>query len=186
MAIALAYVSTGLWERQATEYAKYSMVYLHCGNWAKAEELQLQVKDYVFAMLGPEFEYGIAIALLLSMNYVLQTRSNQARELQKQVLESTKKYFGPDHRKTLQTMDTFGATCLMCSRLQEANQLHQEVIDKLSKMEGFGPEHENTLTAIDNLAKVKLHYFDFKSSLKLQLQAYEGMRKIWIPDTRKL
>lgn len=171
---------------QANEYAKFSLVYLHCGYWAKAEGLQLQVKDYLFANLGPDSEYGIAIALLLSNNYVLQTRNNEARVLQYQVLESAKSYYGPHHPTTLQIMDTLGATCLLGSRFREADRLHTEVIEKLSKLEGVGPEHESTLTALDNLSKVKLRYFDHEKAFELQLQAYEGMLRLLDPTHQKI
>lgn len=48
---------------QAAEYAKFSLVYLHYGYSIKAKELRVQVKDYIFANLGPESKYGIDIAL---------------------------------------------------------------------------------------------------------------------------
>lgn len=54
--------------------------------------------------------------------------------LQDQVLESAKKYYGPDYPSTLQIMDVLGATCLLCSRSAEANQFHEEVIAKLSNL----------------------------------------------------
>ncbi|KAM4067329.1 hypothetical protein HRG_001301 [Hirsutella rhossiliensis] len=130
--------------QRAREYVKFSLVYLSCGDWAKAEELQLQVKDYLFATLGPESKYGIDIALLLSTTYVLQTRTNEARVLQ-----------------------------------------YQEVIEKLSKLEAFGPEHENFYTAIDNLAKVRLRYFDMEEAVRLQELAYKGMKRILGPTHRK-
>lgn len=43
---------------QTAEYAKFSL-HLHCGCYAKAEELQVQVKDYILANLGPEFKYEL-------------------------------------------------------------------------------------------------------------------------------
>ncbi|KGO57336.1 Tetratricopeptide-like helical [Penicillium expansum] len=175
----------GFGRLQATEYAKFSLVYLHCGYWSKAEELQLQVKDYLFAKLGPESEYSIAIAFLLSKNYVWQTRNNEARVLQYEVLESAKKLYGPKHPTTLQIMDTLGATCILGSRYREANRLHQEVIESLSKLEGFGPEHEDTWTAVDNLSKVKLRYFEHEAAVDLQRQAYEGMLKRLGPTHEK-
>ncbi|KAK2748973.1 hypothetical protein FQN57_007256 [Myotisia sp. PD_48] len=170
---------------QAAEYAKFSLVYMHCGYYAKAEVLQLQVKDYIFANLGPESTYGIKIALLLSFTYALQAHSNEARILQYQVLEAAKKYYGPNDPMTLQIMDSLGATCVLCSRLEEANRLHTEVIEKLSGLEDFGPEHENTWTAMDNLSKVKLKLFDIEEGFRLQSQAYEGLQKILGPTHPK-
>ncbi|KAJ5342532.1 Tetratricopeptide-like helical [Penicillium brevicompactum] len=148
---------------QASEAAKFSLVYLECGYWSKAEELQLQVKDFVFAQMGPESEPGIAIALLLSNVYAIQTR----------------------HPATLNIMGTLGATCNMGSRLREANQLHQEVIDTLSAMEGIGPNHESTWTAVENLAKVKLRYLDHEAAIHLQSSAYQGFLNLLGPKHLK-
>ncbi|KAL4943875.1 hypothetical protein BDV06DRAFT_220835 [Aspergillus oleicola] len=163
---------------EAIEYAKFSLVYLFLGQWSEAETLQIQVKDFIFANLGPDSERGIDIALLLSINYGLQTLKNKARALQYEVLESARRYYGPDHPRTLQIMDTLGATCLDCSRLREAHQLHQEAITKLTALKGFGPEHEHTLTAIHNLSKVKARYFDYEEGFDLALKAYTGMKKV--------
>ncbi|KAJ5133888.1 Tetratricopeptide-like helical [Penicillium atrosanguineum] len=168
----------GLGRPQAIRLAKFSLVYLQCGEWVKAEELQVQVKDYVFSTLGPDSETGVAIALLLSQNYALQTLNNKARELQYQVLQSAKNYFGPDHPRTLQVMDTLGFTCQVGSRLQEAQELHEEVIKKLLNLEGYGREHEATLTAMSNLSKVKLRHFHHQEAFELQLQAFEGMQRV--------
>lgn len=169
---------SGFGRPQAIQCVKFSLVYLQCGDWIEAEKLQLRVKDYVFSTLGPESEAGVAIALLLSQNYVLQTLNNKARELQYQVLQSSRNYFGPNHPRTLQVMDTLGFTCQVGSRLQEAQELHEEVIEKLSKLEGYGRDHEATLTAMSNLSKVKLRHFDHREAFELQLQAFEGMQRI--------
>ncbi|KAK9856554.1 hypothetical protein MYU51_000259 [Penicillium brevicompactum] len=170
---------------QASEAAKFSLVYLECGYWSKAEELQLQVKDFVFAQMGPESEPGIAIALLLSNVYAIQTRVNEARELQCEVLGYAKNFYGPKHPATLNIMGTLGATCNMGSRLREANQLHQEVIDTISTMEGIGPNHESTWTAVENLAKVKLRYLDHEAAIHLQSSAYQGFLNLLGPKHLK-
>ncbi|KAM3431252.1 hypothetical protein MY4824_007259 [Beauveria thailandica] len=155
---------------EATEYAKFSLVYLQCGEYAKAEELQLRAKDYLFSKVGPVSEYGIEMALLLSRNYVLQTRNNEARHLQHEVLKSAQQYYGMNHPKTLQVMDNLGATCLLCSRLSEAQRLHEEVIQR---------------TAVANLFKVKLRYFDNAAAIRLQRQAYMGFERILGPTHQK-
>ncbi|OOQ84544.1 tetratricopeptide repeat domain-containing protein [Penicillium brasilianum] len=175
----------GFGRAQAVQYVKFSLVYLQCGEWIKAEELQLQVKDYVYSTLGTDSEAGVAIALLLSKVYALQTHNNKARELQYQVLQSAKNYFGPDHPRTLEVMDTLGSTCQVGSRLREAQGLHEEVIQKLSTLKGYGPDHEATLTAISNLSKVKLRHFDHQEAFELQLQAFEGMQKVLGPTHPK-
>ncbi|KJK79267.1 hypothetical protein H634G_05507 [Metarhizium anisopliae BRIP 53293] len=137
-ALRLQEAITGFRNFQTAEYAKFSLLYLHCGYDANAEELQVQVKDYILANLGPESKYDIDTALSLSHNLVLQARNNQSQVLQYQVLESTKKYYGPDHPSTSQITDTLGATRLSRSRSAEANQSHEQAIAKSSNSEGFG------------------------------------------------
>jgi hypothetical protein len=45
--------------RQAAEYAKFSLVYLHNGDWEEAEKLQLTVMNFACEMLGLEHERTI-------------------------------------------------------------------------------------------------------------------------------
>ncbi|PYH87100.1 hypothetical protein BO82DRAFT_271769, partial [Aspergillus uvarum CBS 121591] len=166
---------------QAVEFAKFSLVYLHCGQYAKAEELQRRVKEYIFARSGPESEHGITIALLLSKTYSLRARNNEARALQYRVLDAAKSVYGTDHPITLQIMDDLGTTCLAGSRLQEAYRLHEEVIGRLSELDGFGPQHEKTCTAVQNLAHVEHRYLEHEKAFELQCRAYEGLREILGP-----
>ncbi|RAK79532.1 tetratricopeptide repeat domain-containing protein [Aspergillus fijiensis CBS 313.89] len=166
---------------QAVEVAKFSLVYLQCGQYAQAEELQRQVKEYIFARSGPESEHGITIARLLSKTYALQTRNNEARALQYRVLNAAVRFYGPDHPLTLQIMDDLGAICLAGSRLQEAYCLHQAVVRKLSQLDGFGPQHETTCAAVQSLAHVEHRYLEHEKAFELQSRAYEGLRRILGP-----
>ncbi|KAL3460319.1 tetratricopeptide repeat domain-containing protein [Aspergillus heterothallicus] len=143
----------------------------------RASQRPWPLSEYIHAKLGTYSEYYIRISLLLSTTHRLQTRNNKARQLQYQVLESSRRKYGPDHPMTLEIMDTLGATCLLCSRLREADDLHRIVIDKLSHLEGFGPEHEATLTAIHNLARVRLRSFDYEDAIMLLSQAYQGFKQ---------
>ncbi|KAM3562339.1 hypothetical protein ARSEF4850_002820 [Beauveria asiatica] len=80
----------------------------------------------------------------------------------------------------------FSLVYLQCGdRLSEAQRLHEEVIQKLTKDESFGPEHESTWTAVDNLSKVKLRYFNNAAAIRLQRQAYMGFERILGPTHQK-
>ncbi|KAL5335183.1 hypothetical protein BJX70DRAFT_410666 [Aspergillus crustosus] len=160
--------------RAAIEYAKFSLVYLYMGQWSEAEELQNRVKDIIFATLA----------------YSIQSLKKKARTLQYEVLASAKRLYGPAHPRTLQIMDTLGATCLDCSRLREAQELHEEAVAGLTALRrsgiGFDPEHEHeqenedehTLMAMHNLSKVRLRYFDFDDGFDIALVAYNGLSKL--------
>ncbi|KAL2845384.1 tetratricopeptide repeat domain-containing protein [Aspergillus pseudodeflectus] len=143
---------------QVLEDAKYSLVCQQRGEWTRAETLQRQVREYIFAMLGPESRLGVQITVLLSVNLKLQTRNNEARQLLQQALRGCKRLNGPDHFKTLMIKDMLGTVCLSCSRLREAQALHQDVVNRFKSLKEFGPDHEDTLTAIHHLALVKQRF----------------------------
>ncbi|KAG0649622.1 hypothetical protein D0Z07_4045 [Hyphodiscus hymeniophilus] len=162
--------------RQAAEYAKFSLVYLHCGDWEEAEKLQLMVKQFAYEMLGLEHERTIDVMNLLSVTYILQTRTNKALELQRQVLDSCLKLFGPDHPRTLKAKHTLGNACLLEGRLNEARKLHEEAVEKMTEV--LGANHEDTLVAVDHLGDVMSRYFDFDKSKQLHLRAWTGMKNL--------
>lgn len=112
---------------------------------------------------------------LLSVTYALQTRTNEALVLQRQVLSSCMDVFGPDHPRTLKAKHTLGIACLLEGRLNEARQLQEEATERMTEV--LGPNHEDTLLAVDHLGEVMSRYFDFENSKLLHLKAWNGMKK---------
>jgi hypothetical protein len=54
-------------------------------------------------------------------------------------------------------MDTLGSNCTQQSRFTEARELHEKAIQRVTEI--LGVDHEDTLTALDNLDKVMSRYF---------------------------
>jgi tetratricopeptide (TPR) repeat protein len=162
---------------QVLEDAKYSLVCQQRGEWTRAETLQRQVREYIFAMLGPESRLGVQITVLLSVNLKLQTRNNEARQLLQQALRACKRLNGPDHYKTLMIKDMLGTVCLSCSRLREAQALHQDVVNRFKSLKEFGLDHEDTLTAIHHLALVKQRFLQHDEAFILLKEVHERLGK---------
>lgn len=170
-------VSSGM---QPLEWVKFSLVYLHIGNWEEAEKLQLPVQKLAAERLGLDHPKTIDITLLLSVTYGLQSRYISAANLQRQVLEACRRIYGHDHPKALKVTDILGATCLNQSRISEAQRLHEEAIQGMTDV--LGAEHEDTLLAVDNLGKVMSRYFYHDKAKDLHEKAFNGMKKTLGPD----
>ena len=113
---------------------------------------------------------------LLSVTYTLQTRTNKALELQRQVFGSCMNLFGSDHPRTLKAKHNLAYACLQEGRLNEARRLQQEAMESMTNV--LGPDHEDTLVAVDHLGDVMSRYFDFEKSKELHLRAWMGMKNL--------
>ncbi|KAA6413838.1 MAG: hypothetical protein FRX48_02200 [Lasallia pustulata] len=160
---------------EALRLAKFSLVYAQCGRWDVAEQLQLQVKDFVCAMLGPEHPRAIDIMLALSGTYWQLGRGNEAADMQAKVLQICKSSLGEEHPKTFRVMDTLGVSRWLQGRFKDALKLHQRAIEGLTSV--LGPEHEDTLKAIANLGRVEDKFYRFNEAKALHKVAVDGMKK---------
>ncbi|KAH6672293.1 tetratricopeptide repeat domain-containing protein [Halenospora varia] len=160
---------------QAQECSKFSLVYLHCGAYDEAVELQLAVKNFLCKNLGSEHVLSMDIMLLLSHTYMQQARNKKATDLQKQVLKAALNTLGPDHPKTLKVMNTLGAAYSLRGEFRKARKLHQEAMERMTKV--LGSDHEDTLLAVDYLGKVISRFFHYEKARDLHLQAMAGMTK---------
>lgn len=117
----------------------------------------------------------VTVMNLLSITYTLQTRTNEALELQRQALDGCMNLFGSDHPRTLKAKHTLSIACLQEGRLSEARKLQEEAVEKMTKV--LGANHEDTLLAVDHLGDVMSRYFDFEKSKDLHLKAWDGMKE---------
>lgn len=72
-------------------------------------------------------------------------------------------------------MDTLGASRCFQGRFKEAKELHEKAIDGMTRT--LGPEHEDTLVAVDNLGRVMWRYFCYDEAKELHWRAMTGMKK---------
>ena len=165
---------------EALRLAKFSLVYAQCGHWDIAAQLQLQVKDFVCTMLGPEHPRAMDIMLALSGTYWQLGRGNEAADLQAKVLAISKKTLGEDDPKTFRVMDTLGVSRWQQGRFTEAHELHRLAISGLTAL--LGPSHEDTLKATAHLGRVLDKFFRFDDAKTLHLTAVTGMKKTLGPS----
>lgn len=165
--------------RQALESAKFSRVYLECGFWKEAEQLQLATKNFVCKRLGTEHPAAIAIMLFLSATYWNQTRVNEAADLQDQVYQACVKSYGPNNPKTLKVMDTLGSSRCYQGRFKESLELHSKAIKGMEETEQV--DKEDYYVALCNLGRINWRYFRFEEAKNFHLQALEGLKRVLGP-----
>ncbi|RDW71577.1 hypothetical protein BP6252_08140 [Coleophoma cylindrospora] len=170
------FVKQGFGRRQALEYAKFSRVYQECGLWKEAEELQVDVKEFVCRKLGNDHPASIGIMLFLSATYWNQARTNEAAELQEQVYQACLKSLGPSHPKTLKVMDTLGSSRCFQGRFKASLELHEQAIEGMNKTELV--KREDLYIAMGNLGRILWRYFRYEDAKDAHEQALEGLSRI--------
>ncbi|KAL9070229.1 MAG: hypothetical protein Q9157_005893 [Trypethelium eluteriae] len=164
---------------RAIMYAKFSVVYAQHGHWDEAAELQSAVKDYTYAMLGPEHSRSRAITVALSNTLWGLGRSEEAANMQEDVWHICIKTFGPQHLETLKAEDTFATSLWQRGRYTQAKSLQEEVLEGF--LDRLGPDHEYTLKAKDNLGRTMDKFWkqdDLETAYRLHKQAVSGMEEV--------
>lgn len=169
--------------RQALESAKFSRVYMECGLWREAEELQVEVKDFICSKLSNEDPKTIGIKMFLSITYLNQTRANEAAQLQDQVYQACLKSLGPNHPKTLKAMDTLALTKCFGGRFRESLQLHEQATEGMRKSSLTKPE--DLYIAIGNLGKILGRYYRYEEAKDLHTEALDGLTRVLGPTHLK-
>ena len=158
----------------ALSMAKYSLVFIQCGLFQDALELQLAVHDFLNSLLGPGHASSIRIKLALAGTYWYLGQGTQAANLQEESLKISTDSRGKDHPDTYRIMDSLAVSRYLQARLKEAIQLHKTAIEGLTRL--LGPNDEDTLRATDHLGRVEGQYFRHERALKLHKSAMEGLR----------
>ncbi|MCJ1311555.1 hypothetical protein MMC25_005228 [Agyrium rufum] len=172
-------LETQFGRRQAIQFAKFSRVYQECGDWKKAEELQVIVKDYVCGRLGNEHAASISIMLFLSSTYWNQMRTNDAAALQEQAYQACLKSLGPDHPRTLKIMDMLGSSKCYQGRFRESLELHEKAIAGMQR----NPltKEEDLYLAIGNLGGIQSRYWRWEEARENHTQAFNGLKRLFGP-----
>ncbi|KAF2197372.1 hypothetical protein GQ43DRAFT_484192 [Delitschia confertaspora ATCC 74209] len=164
---------------RALMYAKFSLVYAHCGYWPHAEAVQSEVKEFLHRLLGPTNEKTRRITLALSVTYWNMGRGPEAERLQREVLDACVKSFGEGHVETLRVKDLVGQTLWQQGRLTEAMKFQVEAFHGLQRT--LGQDHEDTLNAMDYLARTTARFWEKEHMMEaytLHSRAVKGMEGI--------
>ena len=161
--------------RTTLRLAKYSLVFVQCGKYQEALDLQLIVHDFLHKMLGPDHEKTIKIKMALSGSYWHLCRGVEAAELQQDALNSSLRALGPNHADTLRLMDHLGSTFWRLGRFKEAFVLHETAIKGLESI--FGSANVDVLRAKNHLGRIESGYYRLESAYNLHYAAAEGLSK---------
>ncbi|KAI9042410.1 uncharacterized protein KD926_005488 [Aspergillus affinis] len=132
--------------QKALQLVKSSLIYLQGGYFTEAEKRQRIVKDFICAVRGADHPRSIEITLALAGTLWQQSRTNEAAELQSQVLETCLRTLRPDHPQTLKVMDCLGHS----RRQQDAKRQQTEAVAGLRRL--LGAADLRTLSAMEGLA----------------------------------
>ena len=179
--ISLRPIPQGIMRRnKALSMAKYSLIYMQCGLWKEAEELQIAVRDFLLAKLGPEHPSTIRIQLALAGTYWQQGRGAEAADLQASALKNSTKSLGKDHHSTFNIMDSLAVSRWQQGRYKEALALGEAATDGLARSAGL--DHEDTLRAKNHLGCVHFKYWRFEKARQLHHTAVRGLKTALGPD----
>jgi len=161
--------------REAGQMAKFSLVYMHNGQYQNALSLQLQVAEFVRGLLGLEDPTTIALNLLISGTYWILGEGTKAANLQQELLEACLKKNGERDATTLMVMDKLGVSRWQQGRFQEAKELHERAVSKLIQL--HGRNHHDTLEAMTHLGCDEGKLLNLDEAVRLHSLAAEGLSK---------
>jgi tetratricopeptide (TPR) repeat protein len=168
---------------KAMMYGKFSFAFMQHGRWDEAEELQLQVRDFLHTFLGPVHPTSRRISTILSTTLWHLGRPDEATTIHQEVLTVCEDYFGKHHLETLRAKGQLGHILYSRGQYSKATTIQREVVDGFVRE--LGPDNEETLKAKDLLGRaVKWTYKpkDQNQAMQLHREAISGLESINGPD----
>lgn len=160
---------------------KFSLVFVTSGHWREAEPLLIKVREFLHSTLGPRHEKSRIVTAFLSEVYIGLERALTAAGLQQEILEICQEQLGDDHPDTLRARDKLGTIWWRLGQYTKARR-HQEIaVDGLKNHPDVGPEHEDTFTAMDNLGRTIVKFWEphhLERGFQLHHEAVEGLGRI--------
>jgi non-specific serine/threonine protein kinase/serine/threonine-protein kinase len=92
-------------------------------------------------------------------------RPAEAELIARQTWEARRRVLGPEHRDTLDSMDTYAQALQTLGRLEDAKKLYEECLAKRRHL--LGPHDEDTLTSMNNLASLLVEMGDPQAAIPL-------------------
>ncbi|WP_189136043.1 tetratricopeptide repeat protein, partial [Wenjunlia tyrosinilytica] len=100
--------------------------------------------------LGPHHLDTLTARSNLAASYWQAGRTDDAIQLNEQVLDESERILGPHHPDTLTARNNLANSYAQARRTDDAIQLHEQVLDERERI--LGPHHPDTLTTRNNLA----------------------------------
>ena len=161
----------------AARYAK------NTGKLAEAERMSIQSMNVRTRLLGKENRDTLSSMRLVASCYTERGHFGAAEALLKQVIEACKKHFLSEEN-IMNAMDSLASLYQQTDRLQEAEQVQLEMIDKMKDLAGC--DHPKTLISMANLAITYWKQGRVQESERLDKEVLEmRKRKLGLnhPDT---
>ena len=138
-------------QAEATLRLTIGKTYFNLGNLPEAEKHLRRAVGLGRESLPADAPSTLAAqeALADFLNRAIQ-RPAESEPLAKQTWESRSRVFGPEHRDTLDSLDTYAVAVGLAGRKEEAISLHRRCLE--ARMRTLGPEDGQTLTSMNNLA----------------------------------
>jgi tetratricopeptide (TPR) repeat protein len=155
------------------QLAKFSYVYVQCGRFQGASELQRRVFNFLNETFGMEHESTLRIAPLLAGVLRHLDKMDEAAELQKKVMNACIALWGEEDAQALEAASALGMTRFQQGHFTEARSLQQLAVDGYTKIRGS--KHPDTLNAISKLASIHTKILAFAEAIKLHNQAVSGL-----------
>ncbi len=115
----------------------------------------------------------------VGMYYWEQGRSDEAEQLEVEVLELRKEVLGPKHPDTIRAMANLASTWQQQGRSDEAEQLEVEVLELYKEV--LGPKHPETIRAMANLASTWRQQGRSDEAEQLEIKALELYKEVLGP-----
>jgi len=163
-------------EYDDNRYSKFGLVFRENGDWAEAENLDIQVMKTRNEMLGQEHPDTLSSMSNLASTYWNQGRWNEAEQLEIQVMDLSKRVLGQEHPHTLTSTSNLASTYLNQGRWNEAEQLQNQVMDLRKRV--LGQEHPHTLTSMSNIASTYLNQGRWIEAEKLEIQVMDLRKRV--------
>lgn len=128
---------------------KCGILYAITGDFAKSAHHLALAKDSLITLVGVHNSKTTATMLGLADVLWGLGRLREAISLQEQVVRSRQKALGPDHRETLQALDSLGQSFWLNGQYCEALQIQQQAAEEMRIHLGEGDD--DTLKALDHL-----------------------------------
>jgi hypothetical protein len=100
----------------------------------------------------------------------------EGAKLSARAMKTRKKYLGPEHEKTLSSMNMVGLIHLLRGRWKEAEELFVQVMETRKRV--LGAEHPSTLTSMANLASTYRNQGRWKEAEELFVQVTETIKRV--------
>ncbi|KAH9210670.1 P-loop containing nucleoside triphosphate hydrolase protein, partial [Leptodontidium sp. 2 PMI_412] len=149
---------------------------LHCGRYAKFEDIMKRLIDFSTQAFGLENEDTLKYMNNIAIAYTLQGKLDLAEDVYRQVLKGTRTLLGSDHARTLSSISALAMILLYMGKYEEAEK-HARVAAEWQERT-LGIENEDTLRSLHRVGSILQMRREYEKSEEVLKRALEGRKKL--------